>query len=83
MTMLLEIISKAYKLKDLNKKIFLKPDKSFKEREEFQRLLKKKAECMLSHPTEEGQDSRVVLKKGVLKVDGVEVDRYQSPQTLF
>ena len=36
------IISNAYKLKDLNKKIFLKPDKSFKEREEFQRLLKRK-----------------------------------------
>ena len=77
------IIKEAHNLKALNKKIFFKPDKSVKEREEFQRLLKKKEEYMASHPTGDGQDSRVTLQKGVLKVDGVEVDRYKSPQTIF
>ena len=77
------IISKAPQLKNLNKKIFFKPDKSLKEREEFQRLLKKKGELMIAHPTDDGQEPRVVLQKGVLKVDGVEVARYQSPQTIF
>ena len=67
----------------MNKKIFIKPDKSFKEREEFQRLLKNKGELVEAHPTEEGRNPRVVLQKGVLQVDGEEVDRYQSPQTIF
>ncbi len=78
------IISKAPQLKTLNKKIFIKPDKSKKERDEFQRLLKKKEECITSHPAADGErNTRVVLEKGVLKVDNVEVDRYKSPQTLF
>ena len=77
------ILSNAPQLKTLNKKIFLKPDKSFKEREEFQRLLKKKEECMLSHPSTEEGPERVILKNGVLKVDGVEVDSYKPPQTIF
>ena len=78
-----EIIKEAHNLKTLNKKIFFKPDKSVKEREEFQRLLKKKEECIISHPTADGQQDRVILEKGVLKVDGVEIDRYKSPQTIF
>ena len=78
------IISKAPQLKTLNKKIFIKSDKSKKEREEFQRLLKKKEQCLVSHPAVEGEtNTRVVLEKGVLRVDNVEVDRYKSPQTLF
>ena len=77
------ITSNSHLLKSLNQKIFFKPDKTPKEREEFQRLLKKKEECMLSHPTEEGSDSRVVLKKGVLTVDNRVIDRYNTPQTLF
>ena len=77
------VVSKASRLKNLNKKIFLKHDKSLKEREEFQRLLKKKDLLKTAHPTEEGQEARVALEKGILKVDGVEVDRYQSPQTIF
>lgn len=76
------VLSNASKLKTLNKKIFLKPDKSFKEREEFQRLLKKKEEAVLSHPSTDGQE-RVTLKNGSLKVDGVEIDSYKPPQTIF
>ena len=57
------VLSNASKLKTLNKKIFLKPDKSFKEREEFQRLLKKKEEAVLSHPSmvKKGSLSKTVL----------------------
>ena len=77
------ITSNAKLLRPLDQKIFFKPDKSVKEREEFQRLLKKKNEYMISHPTEGDNDSRVVLKKGLLTVDGVVVDRYKTPQTIF
>ena len=77
------ITENAKLLKTLNLKIFIKPDKSKKEREEFQRLLKKKEELMIKHPTEEGGIERVVLKKGVLTVDGAEVDKYNTPQTIF
>lgn len=70
-------------LKPLNQKIFCKPDKTAKEREEFQRLLKKKNECLLTHPSGEEGVERVVLKKGVLTVDGAVVDRYNTPQTIF
>ena len=64
-------------------KIFFKPDKTLKEREEYQRLLKRKNELIASHPTEEGGENRVVLQKGVLTVDGVVTDRYKTPQTIF
>ena len=77
------ITSNAYNLKTLNKKIFMKPDKSNKEREEYQRLLKRKNELILSHPAADGAVSRVILKKGVLTVDGIVKDRYVSPQTIF
>ena len=77
------ITSNAKLLRPLDQKIFFKPDKSVKEREEFQRLLKKKNEKMIEHPTEEGAVSRVVLKQGILTVDGVEIDRYKTPQTIF
>ena len=77
------ITSNAYNLKTLDKKIFMKPDKSKKEREEFQRLLKRKTELILSHPAADGAESRVILKKGVLTVDGIVKDRYVSPQTIF
>ena len=78
-----EIITNSKNLKPLNMKIFFKPDKTLKEREEYQRLLKRKNELMVSHPTEEGGENRVVLQKGVLTVDGVVTDRYKTPQTIF
>ena len=34
------------------------------------------------YPTAEGEIPRVTLKKGVLKVEGVEVDEYKTPQSL-
>ena len=77
------IVSNAKQLKALNQKLYFKPDKTAKEREEYQRLLTKKNELLEAHPAEEGQESRVVLKKGVLTVDGVEKDRYKTPQTIF
>ena len=77
------ILANAKKLRPLNQKLFFKPDKTKKEREEYQRLLKKKETLMLSHPTEEGAPDRVVLAKGVLTVDGAVNDRYMTLQTLF
>ena len=49
-----KILTNAYQLRNFPKKIFLKPNKSLKEREEFQRLLKKKIELAETHPTGEG-----------------------------
>ena len=77
------ITANAKLLRPLDLMIFLKQDKTKKEREEFQRLLKKKNEYMLSHPTAEGAAPRVVLVKGELKVDGAVLDQYNTPQTIF
>ena len=77
------ILKNASKLKTLNDKIFIKPDKTRKEREEFQRLGKRKEELMKSHITPEGGQQRVILSNGILKLDGLEVDSYKSPQSLF
>ena len=52
------IMSNAKLLRKLNQKLFFKPDKTVKEREEFQRLLKKKNEYTLSHPTADGDEER-------------------------
>ena len=81
--MVSSVLINAKKLRGLDKMIFFKPDKSKKERDEFQRLLKKKNESELSHPTGDGQPKRVVLEKGVLTVDGVVIDRYKTPQSIF
>ena len=81
--MVSSVLLNAKKLRVLDKMIFFKADKSKKEREEFQRLLKKKTENEKSHPTVEGQPKRVVLEKGVLTVDGVVIDRYKTPQSIF
>ena len=63
--------------------IYIKQDKTKAERDEFQRLGKKKADLLKLYPTLENENSRVVLKKGILTVDDVQVDRYKSPVTLF
>ena len=34
------------------------------------------------HPTFEGEESRVSLKKGVLTLDNLEIDRYRSILTV-
>ena len=50
---------------------------------EFQRSDKRKQELLQQYPVDEGAPSRVVLDKGVLKLDGVVVDEYKAVQTLF
>ena len=78
------ILSNSKKLSDTsNRKIYIKPDKSKSENNEFQRLGKRKAELLEQYPTQNDAESRVVLIKGVLKLDGVEVDRYKPVQSLF
>ena len=44
---------------------------------------KRKAELLEQYPTEDGADPRVTLEKGVLKLDGTEIDRYKPVQSLF
>ena len=63
--------------------IYIKPDKSKSEQQEFTRLGKRKKELLDQNPTNEGQEPRVKLEKGVLKLDGIEVDRYKSVQSIF
>ena len=66
-----------------NRRIYIKPDKSKSESAEFQRLGKRKAELLEQYPTENNAEPRVTLMKGVLKLDGTEVDRYKPVQSLF
>ena len=63
--------------------IYCKPDKSKGEQTEFQRLGKKKTELLLKYPTPEDGNPRVVLEKGSLKVDNVEVDKFTPARSLF
>ena len=79
------ITKKSKKLKDLGDgiNIYIKNDKTKAEREEFQRLGKRKDDIAKQYPKADEQPDRVILERGVLKLDGVEVDRYKSPQTLF
>ena len=80
---ILENSSKLKDLKDKGYNIYVKPDKTKSEQTEFQRLGKKKEELEAKYPTAEGGAPRVTLSKGSLKVDGVEVDKYEPKQTLF
>ena len=83
-----KVLSNSRKLNDLKNEheginCYVKPDKTKSEQAEFQRLGKKKAELLIQYPTIEGSDPRVILRQGSLKVDGVEVDKYEPVQTLF
>ena len=80
------LMSSRMKLKDMfgeDVSIYIKPDKTKSERDEFTRLGKKKQELMEHHPTPVGENPRVVLKNGRLLVDNAEIDSYKTPQTLF
>ena len=81
------VLSKSAKLKELKDNedlnVYVKPDKTKGEQAEFKRLGDKKKELLLQYPTPEGRPARVVLEKGILKVDGTEVDKYEPKQTLF
>ena len=85
--MAFDVLSKTSKLNDLKKdsgkNIYIKPDKTKSEVSEFQRLGKEKSKLLEKYPTGEDGIPRVILKFGSLKVDGVEVDKYEPVQTLF
>ena len=61
----------------------MKPDKSKKEAEEFKRIGNRKDELLKQHPTVDPANPIVKLEKGVLTVNGKEVDRYKPVQSLF
>ena len=60
--------------------IYIKPDKTRGEQAEFRRIGKRKDELLRQY---ENNRDRVKLKKGVIYLDDVEVDRYKSVQSLF
>lgn len=75
------VLGAGQKLKTLNDyKIYVKPDKTKGEREEFTRLGKKKEQLLQEY---DNDTDRVKLVKGVLYVDNIEVDSYKSVQSLF
>lgn len=78
-----KVILNSKKLNGLEMNIYVKPDKTKKEAEEFKRIGKRKAELLLQHPTTDPQHPIVTLTKGVLRVNGTEVDRYNPVQSLF
>ena len=69
--------------KDSDTNIYVKPDWTNSERDEYTRLGKRKTKLLNQHPGTEGQPSRVVLKSGKLLVDNTQVDYYRTPVTLF
>ena len=74
----------SFKLKKVvDQTIFIKPDKTKSENAEFKRVGDKKKELLEQYPTVDDQHPRVVLKKGVLTLDGVEVTRYIPIPSLF
>ena len=76
-----EILKASKKLKEIQgENIYVKPDKTKGEQEEFKRIGERKT-ALLAEYNDDAE--RVKLTKGVLYVDGVEVDRYKSVQTLF
>ena len=79
-----EILNAKSKLNDLEElTIYFKPDKTKAEVAEFQRIGKRKQELLQKYPVEGGAPTRVVLEKGVLKVDGKKVDEFEPVQSLF
>ena len=74
---------KAKILKNWESDIYVKPDKTKKEAEEFKQIGKRKADLLLQHPTNDPNNLIVTLTKGILRVDGTEVDKYNPIQSLF
>ena len=78
------ILKAAKKLKEIpNQTIYIKPDKTKSEVKEYQRLGKRKDELLLQYPVAEDVDPRVVLEKGILPLDGVQIDEVKSLQSMF
>ena len=60
------------------KGIRIKADLNRDERDEYKRLYDLKDKLM-----EENPEKTVIIDKGVLTLDGEEVDRYKTPKTFF
>ena len=76
-------LSNSKNLNDWESRIYVKGDKTKSESEEYKRIGKRKSDLLLQHPTIDPQNPIVTLAKGVLKVNGTEVDRYNPIQSLF
>ena len=75
------VTKESNKLKDLaDHTIYVKPDKTKSEQAEYKRLGARKEELLKQYNNDR---ERVKLEKGVIKVDGIEVDKYKSVQSLF
>ena len=78
------ILKVSKKLNDLESHtIYFKPDKTKAEIAEYKRMGKRKTELLQVYPAVNDGPPRVVLNKGILNVDGTEVDRFKSIQSLF
>ena len=78
------ILSNSKILKDYTDLIvYVKPDKTKADVQEYQRLGKRKEELIKANPTTNGGELRVKLQKGILSLDGIKIDSYQSPQSIF
>ena len=76
-----DVLKAGKELKNLEgENIYVKPDKTKGEQDEFKRIGNRKTELLAEYSDD---TERVKLSKGVLYVDGIEVDRYKSVQTLF
>ena len=51
--------------------------------EEFKRLGKRKEQLIQEYPTTDENNPRIILKNGVLSLDGNEIDKYKPIQSLF
>ena len=69
--------------KDSDTNIYVKPDRTKSERDEYTRLGKRKTEQLNQHPSTEELPPRVMLKSGKLLVDNTQVDYYRTPDTIF
>ena len=74
-----KVLSNSRKLKDLKNEhesinCYVKPDKTKSEQAEFQLLGKKKAELLIQYPTIEGNDPRVILRQGSLKMESKSIN---------
>ena len=64
-------------------KIVVKPDKSKAKLTELQRIGRRNTELLHQYPTQEDEAPRFKLQKGKLSLDGIIVDTYKPPHTLF
>ena len=79
-----DILSKSPALKRYTKhKLYINPDRSKSEQKEYSCIGKRKKELTAANSQNVAEQARVLLKKGILTLDGIEVDRYNPIQSLF